>query len=104
LSGGNQQKVLLARWMATDPSVMVLNDPTRGVDLATRLSIHGTLRELARAGTGIVLLSTEVEELQLLCNRVLVFREGSVFAEISGNDLSMSSIVGAMFGKENGSD
>lgn len=104
LSGGNQQKVLLARWMATDPSVMVLNDPTRGVDLATRLSIHGTLRELARAGTGIVLLSTEVEELLLLCNRVLVFREGSVFSEISGSDLTMSSIVGAMFGRENGSD
>lgn len=104
LSGGNQQKVLLARWMATQPMVMVLNDPTRGVDLATRLSIHETLRELARDGTSIVLLSTEIEELLQLCHRALVFREGHVFAAISRSDMIMEAIVAAMFGRHDGSD
>lgn len=100
LSGGNQQKVLLARWMATNPRVMVLNDPTRGVDLGTRLQIQDTLREVAREGTGIVLLSTEIEELLQLCGRVLVFREGYVFRELEGPEMTMSAIVAAMFGRD----
>jgi ribose transport system ATP-binding protein len=99
LSGGNQQKVLLARWMASEPRVMVLNDPTRGVDLATRLSIQATLRQVAAEGTAIVLLSTEIEELLQLCGRILVFREGHVFIEITPPDMTMSAVVAAMFGR-----
>jgi ribose transport system ATP-binding protein len=104
LSGGNQQKVLLARWMATRPRVMVLNDPTRGVDLATRLSIHDALRDLAAERTAIILLSTEIEELVQLCHRVLVFREGHVFSELARADITMAAIVGAMFGRQDGRD
>lgn len=99
LSGGNQQKVLLARWMASEPRVMVLNDPTRGVDLATRLSIQATLRQVAAEGTAIVLLSTEIEELLQLCGRILVFREGHVFTEIRPPHMTMSAVVAGMFGR-----
>jgi ribose transport system ATP-binding protein len=99
LSGGNQQKVLLARWMATGPAVMLLNDPTRGVDAATRLTIHDTLRTLAGEGAAVVLLSTELEELVLLCRRILVFREGALFAELPPTSITMPTIVAAMFGR-----
>ena len=79
LSGGNQQKVLLARWLALQPRILLLNDPTRGVDLGTRLKLYEVFRGLARAeGMPLVLLSTEIEEVLQLCDRVLVFREQAV--------------------------
>jgi ribose transport system ATP-binding protein len=99
LSGGNQQKVLLARWLATGPRVLVLNDPTRGVDLATRLALHDVLRDLAKERMALVLLSTEIEELLQLCHRVLVFREGSIFTELRPPAMTLSAIVAAMFGR-----
>ena len=67
LSGGNQQKVLLARALALEPAVLLLNDPTRGVDVATRQVLYGVFRELAGEGMGLVILSTEIEEVLLLC-------------------------------------
>ena len=79
LSGGNQQKVLLARWLALDPRFLLLNDPTRGVDIATRQTLYGVFRELARDGMALVVLSSEIEEIVALCDRVLVFREDELF-------------------------
>jgi ribose transport system ATP-binding protein len=100
LSGGNQQKVLLARWMAAEPRVMLLNDPTRGVDLPTRLKLYEVFRELVSARkTTLVILSTEVEELVQLCNRVLVFRDHTIFSALSGESITLSSIVAGMFGR-----
>lgn len=105
LSGGNQQKVLLARWMAAAPRVMLLNDPTRGVDLPTRLKLYEVFRELAaQEGTALVLLSTEIEEVLQLCQRTLVFREGSVFAELDRAQLTMSHVIAAMFGRTHGDE
>src|SRR5271154_7045537 len=76
LSGGNQQKVLLARWLAREPRILLLNDPTRGVDQRTRETLYKIFRELARdEGMALVVLSSEIEELVRLCDRVLVFRE-----------------------------
>jgi len=100
LSGGNQQKVLLARWLAFAPTVMVLNDPTRGVDLATRRALYEVFRSTAEEGMALVVLSTEIEELLELCPRVLVFREGAVFAELAQPGMTMSSIIAAMFGRQ----
>lgn len=100
LSGGNQQKVLIARLMATEPRVMVLDDPTRGVDLATRLFLYGAFRAMSTQGLALVLLSTEIEELLQICNRTLVFREGHVFTELGREAMSMSSIIAAMFGRD----
>jgi len=100
LSGGNQQKVLLARWLATEPSVLLLNDPTRGVDISTKLEIYRTLQDLALQGTAIVVLSSEVDEIVQLTDRALVFRDKTVFAELAGKDLHQQSIVTAYFGQE----
>ncbi|MFF5790688.1 sugar ABC transporter ATP-binding protein [Paeniglutamicibacter sp. NPDC012692] len=100
LSGGNQQKVLLARWLATDPKVLLLNDPTRGVDIGTKREIYAILDRLSATGMCIVVLSSEVDELVDLADRVLVFRDQAVFARIPHSELSTESIVAAYFGQK----
>jgi len=100
LSGGNQQKVLLARWLATDPKVLLLNDPTRGVDIGTKREIYAILNRLSAQGMSIVVLSSEVDELVDLVDRVLVFRDQEVFAQIPHSGLSTDSIVAAYFGRK----
>jgi ribose transport system ATP-binding protein len=99
LSGGNQQKVLLARALALEPGVLLLNDPTRGVDVATRHVLYDVFRQLAREGMTLVILSSEIEEILLLCSRVLVFRENEVAAEMTGENMATDSVIGAMFGR-----
>jgi ribose transport system ATP-binding protein len=99
LSGGNQQKVLLARALALKPGVLLLNDPTRGVDVATRHVLYDVFRELAREGMALVILSSEIEEILLLCGRVLVFRENQVAAEMSGETMTTENVIAAMFGR-----
>lgn len=99
LSGGNQQKVLLARIMAANPRVLVLNDPTRGVDIQTRHALYGYFRRaVSELGMTIILLSTELDELVELCDRVLVFREFGVFAELERMEVSLDGLMQAMFG------
>ena len=99
LSGGNQQKILLARWLAHDPRFLLLNDPTRGVDIATRHTLYGVFHQLAGKGVALVVLSTEIEEIVTLCHRVLVFREDELFATLAGDDLTSDRVIGAMFGR-----
>ena len=99
LSGGNQQKVLLARWLAHDPRFLLLNDPTRGVDIATRHTLYGVFHELARDGMALVVLSSEIEEIVALCDRVLVFREDELSETLSGDDLTSERVIAAMFGR-----
>ncbi len=99
LSGGNQQKVLLARWLAHNPRFLLLNDPTRGVDIATRHTLYGVFHELAHNGVALVVLSTEIEEIVALCDRVLVFREEELFSTLSGDDLTGDRVIAAMFGR-----
>lgn len=101
LSGGNQQKVLLARWLATSPRAMLLNDPTRGVDMGTKLTLYKIFREMAENdGITVVLLSTELEEFLQLCDRTLVFRDRGLFAELDRAVTTRSSIMAAMFGRK----
>ncbi|WP_268878166.1 sugar ABC transporter ATP-binding protein [Gulosibacter macacae] len=102
LSGGSQQKVLLARWLATDPKVLLLNDPTRGVDIMTKREIYATLERLCADGMSVVMLSSEVDELVELVDRVLVFRDRTVFAEIPRDRLTTEAVVAAYFGHETG--
>jgi ABC-type sugar transport system ATPase subunit/ribose/xylose/arabinose/galactoside ABC-type transport system permease subunit len=102
LSGGNQQKVVIARALASDPAVLLLNDPTRGVDIGAKRDIYALLRELAAAGLAIVMLSTEVDEHLELMDRVLVFRDGSPSAELSRDGLSRAAIVSEFFGRAGG--
>ncbi len=100
LSGGNQQKVLLARWLATSPAVMIMDDPLRGVDAATKGEIYDVFRDLAGRGVTLLLLSTEIEELITCCDRVAVFRESQVSAMLEGAALTREAIVAAMFGQD----
>jgi ribose transport system ATP-binding protein len=99
LSGGNQQKVLLARALALEPRILLLNDPTRGVDVATRHVLYDVFRELAREGMALVILSSEIEEILLLCGRLLVFRENEVIAEMTGEAMTTEGVIAAMFGR-----
>jgi ribose transport system ATP-binding protein len=93
LSGGNQQKVLLGKWLLRGPSLLVLDDPTSGVDPGARETIFAMLRDAARAGLAIVLFSTEPEQLAASCSRVLVLRDGTIVTELTGNDLTRESVT-----------
>jgi ABC-type sugar transport system ATPase subunit len=100
LSGGNQQKVILARWLAMHPTVLLLNDPTRGIDMAAKRDIYRILTDAAGEGLTVVMLSTEVEELVELMDRVLVFRENTLFTELRGDALNRTRLVASYFGRE----
>ncbi len=100
LSGGNQQKVVIARWLAREPRILLLNDPTRGIDLGAKRDIYALLDKLAADGVAVVMLSTELDEHVELMDRVLVFREGSVGAVVERDALSRAALVSAFFGQE----
>lgn len=102
LSGGTQQKLLIARWLAAEPRVLLLNDPTRGVDVGTKQDVYRLLADLTSRGVGVVMLSTEVDELVELMDRVLVFREQELFAELPRTALTPQRLVAAFFGQEEG--
>jgi ABC-type sugar transport system ATPase subunit len=100
LSGGNQQKIIIARWLAREPRILLLNDPTRGIDLGAKRDIYALLDKLAAEGVAVVMLSTEVDEHVELMDRVLVFREGTVGAAMERARLSRAALVSAYFGQE----
>lgn len=102
LSGGNQQKVILARWLASNPQVLLLNDPTRGIDINAKRDLYKVVSRLADEGMSIVMLSSEIDEHLDLMDRVLVFREQSLSAEIAHGDLTREKLVAAYFGQEEG--
>lgn len=98
LSGGNQQKVLIARAFAEKPTVLVLNDPARGIDIGAKLDLYRNLREFAARGNAVVFLSSEIEEFMNLCSRVHVFRNGSISADFDP-PFDGHVILNAMFGR-----
>lgn len=93
LSGGNQQKVAIAKLLSVNPEVIFLDEPTRGVDVGAKSEIHRILRDLAREGVGIVMISSELPELIGVCDRVLVVREGQISGELAGNDMTEENIM-----------
>ncbi len=99
LSGGNQQKVLIGRSFALSPNILVLNDPARGVDISAKTDLYAHLLDFAETGKSVVYMSSEIEELVGFCSRVLVFRNGHVFAELTGDDINGDRILAAMFGQ-----
>lgn len=102
LSGGNQQKVVIGRWLQLKPSVLILDDPTKGVDITSRHEIHELLRRMAASGTTILLSSSENEELLAVSDRILVFYEGRVIEELSGHRLTEERLAQAMLGVAGG--
>ena len=100
LSGGNQQKVVMARCLAQQPAVLVLCEPTAGVDIATRLQLYDLIERQADEGMGVIVSSSDTEDLLALCTRVLVVRDGRIVREISGRDITEPALVHAMEGTE----
>ncbi|WP_443678452.1 ATP-binding cassette domain-containing protein [Prauserella cavernicola] len=95
LSGGNQQKAVIGRWLHAGSRILLLDEPTRGVDVQAKAEIYRLVRELADGGAAIVFVSGELEELPLVCDRVLTLREGRVAAELTGADLTTDSVLSA---------
>ena len=93
LSGGNQQKVVLARWLLRRCRVLLLDEPTRGVDVATKAELYRLISDLATDGLGVLVVSSELEELVGICSRVLVMREGEVVAEVDGATASERELL-----------
>lgn len=93
LSGGNQQKVLIARWLTRNQQILILDELSRGVDIGARGEIHTIIRDLARRGTGILAISSDNEELVALCDRVLVMAAGKVVGEVAGEDLTEERLL-----------
>jgi ribose transport system ATP-binding protein len=93
LSGGNQQKVVLSKCLATKPVVMILDEPTRGVDVGSKAEIYRVIAELAAAGVGVLMLSSEVQEVVETCDRIYVLRQGRVAAEIAGNEATETAVM-----------
>ncbi|MFZ8828488.1 MAG: ATP-binding cassette domain-containing protein [Armatimonadota bacterium] len=96
LSGGNQQKVALGKWLLTDPQLLILDEPTHGIDVATKAEIHRFIADLKARGKAILLISSELEELQILSDRLLVFRQGRIVGEFAPT-ASQESILAAAF-------
>jgi ribose transport system ATP-binding protein len=93
LSGGNQQKIVIAKWLMTRPRVILLNDPTRGIDVGTKAEIYQLLRKLADDGAAILYYSTDYDELVGCCDRVLVLYDGAVGRVLSGDEITERALV-----------
>ncbi len=93
LSGGNQQKVVLAKWLVSQPRLIVLDEPTRGVDVGAKAEIYRRMRELTRDGVGIVMISSELPELLGMSDRILVFHEGRVSGVLAGPAATETAVM-----------
>jgi ABC-type sugar transport system ATPase subunit len=102
LSGGNQQKVVVAKWLASKPKVLIMDEPTRGVDVGAKSEIHRLISELAQQGLAILMISSELPEVLGMSDRVLVMREGRIVAEFERQDATQENVVAAMMRDSNG--
>jgi putative multiple sugar transport system ATP-binding protein len=93
LSGGNQQKVVLSKWLYTDPQVLILDEPTRGIDVGAKYEIYTIMNDLAAQGRGVVMISSEMPELLGMCDRIYVMNEGRIVGELSRAEASQEKIM-----------
>ncbi|SEN25539.1 rhamnose ABC transporter ATP-binding protein [Loktanella fryxellensis] len=93
LSGGNQQKVVIAKWLATQPRVIILDEPTKGIDIGSKAAVHAFMAELAAAGLSVIMVSSEIPEVMGMSDRVIVMREGRMVAELAGAALTPQALV-----------
>ncbi len=98
LSGGNQQKVIIGRWLLTNPDFLILDEPTRGIDVGTKTEIQKLVVKLASQGMAVVFISSEIEEMLRTCDRMVVMRDGAKVGELSGNEMNQSSIMSTIAG------
>ena len=101
LSGGNQQKVVIAKWMAMNPKILIMDEPTRGIDIGAKSEIYALMRKLTEEGMSIIMISSEMAEIQKVSDRVIVMHEGSVTGEMSVDEATQATIMNAAIGMEN---
>lgn len=94
-SGGNQQKVVIAKWLATNPRVLILDEPTRGVDVGAKAELYRLMRELTSQGMSILFISSEMQELLGMCDRILVMHEGHITGEFDRGSMNQQDIMRA---------
>jgi ribose transport system ATP-binding protein len=102
LSGGNQQKVVIAKWLMRSPKIILLNDPTRGIDVGTKQEIYALVRALAAEGAAVLLYSTDYDELIGCCDRVLVLYDGAIQRELVGEGLTEHALIASALNIETG--
>jgi len=100
LSGGNQQKVILARWLLTHPDYLILDEPTRGIDVGTKLEIQRLVLKLAEEGMSVTFISSEIEEMLRTCSRLIVMRDRNIVGELTGDQLTQGEIMQTIAGGE----
>ena len=96
LSGGNQQKVLLSKWMFAEPEVLILDEPTRGIDVGAKYEIYCIMNDLVAAGKSVVMISSEMPELLGMCDRIYVMNEGKMVAEMPAEEATQEKIMAAI--------
>ena len=102
LSGGNQQKVVLAKWLAMQPRVLIFDEPTRGIDVGAKGEIYALMRDLADRGVAIIMISSDMEEVIGVSDRILVMHEGAISGHLDRNDFSEHNILRLAVGKDLG--
>jgi rhamnose transport system ATP-binding protein len=100
LSGGNQQKVVIAKWLATKPRIIILDEPTKGIDIGSKAAVHTFMAELAAQGLAVIMVSSEIPEVLGMSDRVIVMREGRIVAEVTGDEMTPERLVRAAAGIE----
>jgi len=98
LSGGNQQKVIIGRWLLTNPDFLILDEPTRGIDVGTKTEIQKLVVKLAEQGMAVVFISSEIEEMLRTCDRMVVMRDGAKVGELSEDEMNQSNIMSTIAG------
>ena len=98
LSGGNKQKVVLARWIGKDSDLIILDSPTRGIDVGTKTEIQKLVVKLAEQGMAVVFISSEIEEMLRTCDRMVVMRDGTKVGELSNDEMNQSTIMSTIAG------
>ena len=98
LSGGNQQKVILARWLLTNPQYLILDEPTRGIDVGTKVEIQKQVLKLAEQGVGVTFISSEIQEMLTVCSRLIVMRDRNIVGELTDEELSQDNIMRTIAG------
>jgi ribose transport system ATP-binding protein len=102
LSGGNQQKIVLAKWLATKPRLLILDEPTRGIDVGAKVEVHKIIMDLAAHGTAVLLISSEMPEILALSDRIIVMHEGRVMGELDGSTAGEGDLIRAVMGRDAG--
>jgi len=102
LSGGNQQKVVIAKWLATKPRVLILDEPTRGIDIGAKAEVHRLISQLASEGMAIIMISSELPEVLAMSDRILVMHEGRITGSFDRNEANQERVMYAAMGQGQG--